>query len=50
MKITLQFRNDNPNTVRNVLARKLGREPTDKEAADEVKRILDGAPIEEKER
>ncbi len=33
-------RNDNPNTIWNVLARKLGREPTDKEAADEVKRIL----------
>ena len=32
-------RNDNPNTIWNVLARKLGREPTDKEAADEVKRI-----------
>lgn len=40
MKITIQFRNDNPNTVWNVLARKLGREPTDKEAADEVMRIL----------
>lgn len=40
MKITITWRNDNPNTIWNVLARKLGREPTDKEAADEVKRIL----------
>lgn len=40
MKITIQFHNDNPNTVWNVLASKLGREPTDKEAADEVMRIL----------
>lgn len=40
MKITTTWRNDNPNTIWNVLARKLGREPTNAEAAAEVKRIL----------
>lgn len=40
MRLTTNFRNDNPNTVWNMLARKLGREPTNAEAAEEVKRIL----------
>ena len=38
--VSIQWRNDNPNTVWNVLAKKLGREPTMKEAGDEVRRIL----------
>ena len=33
-------RNDNPNTIWNVLAKRLGREPTNAEAIAEVKRIL----------
>ena len=40
MKITITWRNDNPDTIWAKLAERLGREPTDKEAADEVKRIL----------
>lgn len=46
MNITITWRNDNPNTIWNVLARKLGRAPTDAEAAAEVQRILDTATIE----
>lgn len=40
MKITVTFRNDNPNTIWNRLAAKLGREPTNAEATAEVKRVL----------
>lgn len=40
MKITTTWHNDNPNTIWAKLADRLGREPTDKEAASEVKRIL----------
>lgn len=46
MRITVTWRNDNPNTIWNVLARKLGREPTNAEATAEVKRILDEGLIE----
>jgi hypothetical protein len=38
--ITHTVRNDNPDTIYNVLAARLGREPTDAEAGDEVRRIL----------
>ena len=40
MRITTTWRNDNPNTIWNVLARKLGREPTNAEAKAEVERIM----------
>ncbi len=40
MKITITWANDNPNTIWNRLAAKLGREPTNAEAAAEVRRIL----------
>lgn len=40
MQVNITRRNDNPNTIWNVLARKLGREPTTQEAAAEVRRIL----------
>jgi len=40
ISITVTWRNDNPNTIWNQLATKLGREPTNNEAAEEVKRIL----------
>ncbi len=43
MNITTTWRNDNPATIWNQLALRLGREPTIQEAADEVRRIL-GAP------
>lgn len=34
--------NPNPNTIWNRLAEKLGHQPTDQEAADEVRRVLRG--------
>ena len=40
MKITITWTNNNPNTIWNQLAAKLGREPTKAEAVAEVKRIL----------
>lgn len=39
-KITFTVTNNNPNTIWNKLAAKLGREPTKEEANAEVKRIL----------
>lgn len=39
-KVTTTFRNDNPDTIWNRLAAKLGREPTNEEAKAEVQRIL----------
>ena len=40
MKTTVTWTNNNPNTIWNRLAAKLGREPTNAEATAEVKRIL----------
>jgi len=40
MKISISWRNDNPDTIWNTLARKLGREPTAAEAKAEVLRIM----------
>lgn len=40
MRITTTWRNDNPQTVANALARKIGREPTSAELKEEVLRIL----------
>lgn len=40
MKITITWTNNNPDTIWNKLAAKLGREPTNAEATAEVKRIL----------
>jgi hypothetical protein len=40
MHITTTWRNDNPDTVWNRLAAKLGRPPTDAEVTAEVRRIL----------
>ena len=39
-KITTTWHNAGPHTIWAKLAERLGREPTDKEAADEVKHIL----------
>ncbi|WP_156157134.1 hypothetical protein [Pseudorhizobium banfieldiae] len=38
--VTVTVRNDNPDTIWNKLAARLGREPTSAEARDEVFRIL----------
>jgi hypothetical protein len=40
LKTSVTFRNDNPNTIWNRLAARLGREPTNEEAKAEVLRIL----------
>lgn len=40
IKITTTWTNHNPNTIWNKLAARLGREPTNEEAKDEVLRIL----------
>lgn len=40
MKLTITWTNNNPDTIWNKLAAKLGREPSNAEAAAEVKRIL----------
>lgn len=40
VKVTITVHNAGPHTIWAKLAAKLGREPTDKEAADEVRRIL----------
>lgn len=46
IRITTTWRNDNPDTIWNKLAVRLGREPTEAEGADEVRRILDEAAVE----
>ena len=38
--VVITWTNHNVNTIWNQLAQKLGRQPTDAEAADEVRRIL----------
>ena len=42
MNITFTVTNNNPDTIWNKLAQRLGREPTNSEAEQEVKRILRG--------
>jgi len=39
-QVSVTVTNDNPGTIWNRLARRLGREPTNAEARDEVRRIL----------
>lgn len=46
MKVNITFRNDNPNTIWNTLARKLGREPTHEEAKAEVLRIMSDSTVD----
>ena len=41
LRVSVQWHNAGPHTIWAKLAERLGREPTDKEAGDEVKRILD---------
>lgn len=40
VSVTVSVRNDNPDTIWNRLAARLGREPSTREATDEVRRIL----------
>jgi len=40
VQVKVTFTNGNPDTIWNRLAAKLGREPTNEEAKEEVKRIL----------
>lgn len=40
MRVTISFHNPNPSTIWNRLAARLGREPTNAEAREEVERIL----------
>lgn len=47
MRVRTTWTNDNPNTIWNRLAVRLGREPTDAEAADEVRRILSEGLVEQ---
>jgi hypothetical protein len=46
MQIRTTWTNNNPDTIWNKLAARLGREPTNDEAADEVKRTLTGALVD----
>ena len=40
MRVTITFTNNNPDTIWNRLAARLGRQPTTDEAIAEVKRLL----------
>ena len=46
MQIRTTWTNNNPDTIWNRLAKRLGREPTNDEARDEVKRILTEALVD----
>ena len=46
MNITFTVTNNNPDTIWNKLAQRLGREPTNSEAEQEVKHILRGEAAE----
>jgi len=45
MRVTTTWTNRNADTIWNRLAAKLGREPSNAEAADEVRRILLAAQV-----
>jgi len=44
--VTITFHNSNPDTIWNKLAARLGREPTNAEAAREVRRIMSETTVE----
>jgi hypothetical protein len=44
MKVTFTVTNNNPDTIWNQLAKRLGREPTNQEITQEIERILNRAP------
>ena len=41
LRVSITWENSNPNTIWNRLAKRLGRQPTNAEAAAEVRRILE---------
>lgn len=49
MKITVTFRNDNPDTIWNKLAARLGRQPTNEEAREECLRIMSEGMVDRAE-
>ncbi len=49
MRTTITFQNSNPMTIWNMLAKKLGREPTHEEAKAEVRRVLENVLIDRAE-
>lgn len=50
MLVIVTWHNANPNMIWNRLAAKLGREPTNAEAAADVRRILDECLVDRAER
>ena len=46
MRVTTTWRNDNPNTIWNVLRKRLGREPTKAEVLADLQRISDEVRID----
>ncbi len=48
--VIINWHNPDPNTIWNQLAGRLGRPPTQREAADEVRRILRNASMTEQSR
>ena len=44
VNIHFSWTNHNPDTIYNRMVERLGREPTDDEIRDEVRRILSGEP------
>jgi hypothetical protein len=46
MQVNITWQNANPNTIWAKLANRLGREPTNAEAKQEVQRILDDGLVE----
>ncbi len=45
MKVTTTWTNNNPNTIYNQLAARLGRNPTNDECREECHRIMRGDPV-----
>ena len=48
-RVTTTWHNDNPDTIWNKLAARLGREPTAAEARAEVRRILEAETVKRAE-
>lgn len=46
IRVSITWTNNNPDTIWNRLAAKLGREPTNAEAEAEVKRILSAVTVD----
>lgn len=46
MRVTVTWHSAGPNTIWGKLTARLGREPTNAEAAEEVKRIMEDATVD----